>query len=166
MTDASCSRASRRVLSSTTKKEKYHMAETVDYQKPIPVPDEASKPFFEGAREHRLMIQQCGSCGTAHWPVQSRCSACWSTDIAWVQASGKGTLYTFSLMHQIIHPGFASAVPYNVVEVDLEEGPRVTSTIVGCSNADLRIGMPLEVTFEDLTDEVSLPKFQPVPESV
>jgi uncharacterized OB-fold protein len=137
------------------------MAETVAYQKPIPVPDEASKPFFEGAREHRLTIQRCRACGTAHWPVQSRCSACLSADIAWVQASGRGTLYTFSLMHQVIHPGFASEVPYNVAEVDLEEGLRVTSAIVGCSNADLHIGMPLEVTFEDITEEVSLPKFQP-----
>jgi uncharacterized OB-fold protein len=137
------------------------MAETVEYHKPIPVPDEASKPFFEGAREHRLMIQRCRACGTAHWPVQSRCSACFSADIAWVQASGKGTLYTFSLMHQIIHPGFASEVPYNVAEVDLEEGLRVTSAIVGCANDNLRIGMPLEGTFEDITDEVSLPKFRP-----
>lgn len=142
------------------------MRETTDYLKPIPVSDEASKPFFEGARAHRLMIQRCTTCGTAHWPVQSRCSECLSTDIAWVQASGKGTLYTFALMHQIIHPGFASEVPYNVAEIDLEEGLRVTSTIVGCSHADLRIGMPLEVTFADLTDEVSLPKFQPVQESL
>lgn len=142
------------------------MAETVEYQKPIPVPDEASQPFFEGTRAHRLMIQRCNTCGTAHWPVKSRCSACLSTDIAWVQASGKGTLYTFALMHQILHPGFASEIPYNVAEVDLEEGLRVTSTIVGCSNADLRIGMPLEVTFADLTDEVSLPKFRPAQESL
>jgi uncharacterized OB-fold protein len=86
---------------------------------------------------------------------------CLSTDITWAQASGKGTLYTFALMHQVLHPGFASEVPYNVAEVDLEEGVRVTSTIVGCPNDNLRIGMFLEVTFEDITDEVSLPKFKP-----
>jgi len=86
---------------------------------------------------------------------------CLSTDITWAQASGKGTLYTFALMHQVLHPGFASEVPYNVAEVDLEEGVRVTSTIVGSPNDNLRIGMPLEVTFEAITDEVSLPKFKP-----
>ncbi|HET8846637.1 MAG TPA: Zn-ribbon domain-containing OB-fold protein [Ktedonobacteraceae bacterium] len=138
------------------------MADSVEYKKPIPIPDEASRPFFEGAREHRLMIQRCGACGSAHWPVRSHCSVCLSNDLAWVQASGKGTLYTFSLMHQIYHPGFAAEAPYNVAEVDLEEGLRVISTIIGCDNAELRIGMPLQVTFEDITAEISLPKFQPL----
>lgn len=160
--DTCCAQFARSRHLSKREQEKKPMAERVDYQKPIPVPDEASEPFFEGAREHRLMIQQCAMCGTAHWPVKSRCSVCFSMDIAWVQASGKGTLYTFSLMYQIMHPGFASEVPYNVAEVDLEEGLRVISTIVGCSNADLRIGMPLEVIFEAITEKVSLPKFQPV----
>ena len=137
------------------------MTDATDYKKPIPVPDEASRPFFEGARQHKLILQRCASCGTWHWPVKSRCPVCLSTDITWAQASGKGTLYTFALMHQVLHPGFASEVPYNVAEVDLEKGVRVTSTIVGCPNDNLRIGMPLEVTFEDITDEVSLPKFQP-----
>ena len=137
------------------------MTDVTDYKKPIPVPDEASKPFFEGAREHRLMLQRCTSCGTWHWPVKSRCPSCLSLDITWVQASGKGTLYTFALMHQVLHPGFASEVPYNVAEVDLEEGVRMTSTIVGRPNDNLRIGMPLEVTFEDVTDQVSLPRFKP-----
>jgi uncharacterized OB-fold protein len=138
------------------------MTDATEYQKPVPIPDENSKPFFEGAREHKLMIQRCGACGTAHWPVKSRCPQCLSMDMTWVQASGKGTLYTFTLMHQILHPGFASEAPYNIAEVDLAEGPRVISNIVGCSNADLRIGMTLEVTFEDVTDTVSLPKFRPV----
>ncbi len=137
------------------------MADGIDYKKPVPVPDAASQPFFAGAREHRLMLQQCQACGTMHWPVQSRCSVCLSTDVTWVQASGKGTLYTFSLMHQVYQPGFTSEVPYNVAEVDLEEGVRMITNIVGCANADLRIGMPLEVTFEDIADEVSLPKFKP-----
>jgi uncharacterized OB-fold protein len=81
--------------------------------------------------------------------------------VNWVQASGKGTLYTFALMHQLYHPGFAAEVPYNIVQVDLEEGLRITSNVVGCSNDDLQIGMPLEVTFDDITDEVTLPRFKP-----
>jgi uncharacterized OB-fold protein len=141
--------------------EEIDMTDAIDYKKPIPIPDEASRPFFDGAKQHKLMIQRCSACGTWHWPVISHCPACLSSDISWAQASGKGTLYTFALMHQILHPGFAPEVPYNVAEIDLEEGVRVTSTIVGCANDDLRIGMPLEVTFEDITDEVSLPKFKP-----
>jgi uncharacterized OB-fold protein len=137
------------------------MADTTEYKKPIPIPDEASRPFFDGVKEHKLMLQHCSTCGAWHWPVISRCPVCLSTEITWEQASGKGTLYTFVLMHQILHPGFASKIPYNVAEIDLEEGVRITSTVVGCSNDEMRIGMPLEVTFEDITDEVSLPKFQP-----
>ena len=137
------------------------MTETADYQKPIPIPDEASKPFFDGARQHRLMIQQCSACGAVMWPVKSHCDKCLSASVTWVQASGKATLYTFALMHQIYHPGFAAEVPYNIAQVDLEEGLRILTNIVGCPNADLQIGMPLEVTFEDISDEVTLPKFTP-----
>jgi len=137
------------------------MTQTPDSQKPIPIPDEASKPFFDGAREHRLMIQRCSTCGAVMWPVKARCDNCLAANVTWVQASGKGTLYSFVLMHQVYHPGFASEVPYNIAEVDLEEGLRMMSNVVGCSNADLHIGMPLEVTFEDVTEAVTLPKFRP-----
>jgi uncharacterized OB-fold protein len=136
------------------------MADATNYKKPVPIPDEASQPFFEGAREHRLMIQQCTTCETIMWPVKSRCSNCLNPTVSWVQASGEGTLYSFALMHQV-YPGFADEVPYNIAQVDLEEGLRITSNVIGCSNADLQIGMPLEVTFEDITNQVTLPKFKP-----
>src|SRR6185437_7331281 len=100
------------------------MPDTTDYKKPIPIPDEASKPFFDGAREHRLMLQKCASCGCLMWPVKPRCTNCWSADITWEQVSGKGILYSFTLMHQLFHPGFADEVPYNIAEVDLAEGVR------------------------------------------
>jgi uncharacterized OB-fold protein len=138
------------------------MPDTTDYKKPIPIPDEASKPFFDGAREHRLMLQKCTSCGSVMWPVKPRCTNCWSADITWVPADGHGTLYSFTLMHQLFHPGFADEMPYNIAEVDLAEGVRIISNVVGCPNSELQIGMPLEVIFEDITDEISLPKFKPV----
>jgi uncharacterized OB-fold protein len=137
------------------------MTESTNYQKPVPIPDEASQPFFDGAREHRLMIQQCTTCGAVMWPVKSRCDNCLRPTVTWIQASGKGILYSFVLMHQVYHPGFADEVPYNIVQVDLEEGLRITSNVVGCSNDSLQIGMSLEVTFDDITDEVSLPRFKP-----
>lgn len=137
------------------------MAQHAEYQKPVPIPDEASRPFFEGAREHKLMIQQCTTCGAVLWPVKLRCSNCLEPTVTWVQASGKGTLYSFTLVHQVFHPGFASEIPYNVAEVDLEEGLRILTNIVGCANDDLQIGMPLVVTFDDITGEVTLPKFRP-----
>jgi uncharacterized OB-fold protein len=131
-----------------------------EYQKPIPVPDEASQPFFDGARQHVLMLQKCSECGTFMWPVKPRCTHCLSADITWAPASGKGTLYSFALMHQIFHPGFADEAPYNIAEVDLEEGVRIISNII-CPNEQLEIGMPLTVAFEDIGDEVTLPKFLP-----
>ena len=138
------------------------MTQSTNYQKPVPIPDEASQPFFDGARAHCLMIQQCTTCGAVMWPVKTRCDNCLSPTVSWVQASGKATLYSFVLMHQIYHPGFASEVPYNIAQVDLEEGLRILTNVVSCSNADLQIGMPLEVTFEAITNEVTLPKFKPV----
>lgn len=132
-----------------------------EYQKPLPVPDEASQPFFTGAREQRLLIQRCSTCGTVMWPVKARCINCLGREVNWVQASGKGELYSFVLMHQVYHPGFASEVPYNLAEVDLAEGLRIITNIVGCSHEELRIGMPLEVTFEVITDEITLPRFKP-----
>lgn len=135
------------------------------YQKPLPIPDEDSQPFFAGARERRLMIQCCSTCGTFMWPVHTHCINCLGADITWVRASGRGTLYSFALMHQVFHPGFASEIPYNLAEVDLAEGLRILTNITGCPNDQLRIGMPLEVTFEVLTDEITLPKFKPVGQS-
>lgn len=146
----------------STKQKEERMTQTSDYKKPVPIPDEASQPFFDGAREHLLLIQQCSTCGAVMWPVKSRCDNCLRPTVTWVQASGKGRLYSFALMHQVYHPGFASEAPYNVAQVDLEEGLRILTNIVGCSNADLHIGMSLEVTFEEISDEVTLPKFKPV----
>jgi uncharacterized OB-fold protein len=137
------------------------MTTAANNQRPVPVPDEASKPFFDGARQRRLMVQRCSACGTMMWPVKPACINCLSPDVEWVQVSGKATLYSFVLMHQVYHPAFATEVPYNIAEVDLVEGLRIISNIVGCSNAELTIGMELEVTFEDVSDEVTLPKFRP-----
>lgn len=131
------------------------------YQKPLPVPDEASQPFFTGARERHLMIQRCSACGAVMWPVKTRCINCLGTDVTWIQASGQAQLYSFVVMHQIYHPGFAAEAPYNIAEVDLAEGLRIITNIVDCPNDQLHIGMPVEVTFEDLTDEITLPKFKP-----
>jgi uncharacterized protein len=129
--------------------------------KPAPVPDEGSAPFFDGARAGRLMLQHCGACGDWSWPVRERCPHCFAARLEWRQASGRGSLYTYTIMHQVMNPGFASAVPYNVAQVDLAEGVRVTSNIVGIDNDALRIGMPLQVVFEQVGEDVHIPKFRP-----
>ena len=130
--------------------------------KPVPVPDEISAPFFNGAREGKLILQHCSGCDRWSFPVRERCPHCFAARLEWRQASGRGTLYTFTVMHQVMNPGFASAVPYNVAQVDLEEGVRMVSNVVGIRNDALRVGMKLEAVFEDVGESVSLPKFRPV----
>jgi uncharacterized OB-fold protein len=130
--------------------------------KPVPVPDEISAPFFKGAREGKLMLQHCSGCERWSFPVRERCPHCFAARLEWRQASGRGTLYTFTVMHQVMNPGFASAVPYNLAQVDLEEGVRMVSNVVGIRNDALRVGMKLEAVFEDVGESVSLPKFRPI----
>jgi uncharacterized protein len=135
------------------------MSQTVG--KPYPVPDEISAPFFDGARDGKLMLQHCTACDRWSFPMRERCPHCFAPKLEWRQASGRGSLYTFTIMHQVMNPGFASAVPYNVAQVDLIEGVRMTSNVVGVANDALRIGMPLQAVFEDVGENVRLPKFRP-----
>jgi uncharacterized OB-fold protein len=136
------------------------MSIDVAYTKPVPEPDEASRPWYDGARRHELMLQRCTVCGTAMAPVKPRCIACFAPSPEWVAAVGRGALYTYTIVHQP-YPGFADEVPYNVAVIELEEGVRVTANVIGCENDELRIGMALEVVFDDITDEITLPRFRP-----
>jgi uncharacterized OB-fold protein len=129
--------------------------------KPTPIPDKISAPFFDGAREGRLMLQHCTACNQWSFPVRERCPHCFAAKLEWRQASGRGSLYTFTIMHQVMNPAFASAVPYNVAQIDLVEGVRMTSNVVGIGNDALRIGMQLEAVFEAADGDVRIPKFQP-----
>jgi uncharacterized OB-fold protein len=128
--------------------------------RPLPQPDEISRPFFEGARRHVLMIQRCTNCGTDQLPGRFVCDECFAKDPEWVEASGHGTVFTFVVVHQPYHPAFSEEIPYNVAVVELEEGPRLVSTIVGVDNEDIHVGMQVEVEFEDVTEEISLPRFR------
>src|SRR4051794_28704299 len=120
--------------------------------KPVPVPDEASRPFFDGALEGKLMMLRCRACGT--WmapsggigaPVRTRCVSCFSGELDWTAASGRATLYSFALMHQLYDEAFADEIPYNLSVVELEGGVRLTTQVVGVPNDRLEIGMPLQV---------------------
>jgi uncharacterized OB-fold protein len=132
-----------------------------EYTLPVPVADEASAPFYEGARGGRLMIERCTSCGRHRLPGRERCVDCWSEDAEWVQASGRGRLYTFGIMHQQYHPAFADVLPYNYAIVELEEGPRLVTNIVECANGALRVDMPVTAAFDPVSDETTLVRFRP-----
>ncbi len=137
--------------------------------KPVPVPDEASAPFFAGALDGKLMLLRCHACGTfmsptayLGVPVRPRCVQCFGPELEWTASSGKAMLYSFALMHQLYDEAFAAELPYNIAVVQTEEGVRLTSQVVGCPNDELKIGMPLEVIFERCSDEVAIPKFRPI----
>lgn len=132
-----------------------------DIQKPIPQVDDESRPYFEAAKRGELMIMRCKACGEANVPGAQSCYRCASFDLDWTKASGRGTLHTFGLMHQMYHPAWANEMPYNIAVVQLEEGPRITTNVVGCANEDLRVGMAVEVTFDPVSDDVSLVRFRP-----
>lgn len=130
--------------------------------KPVPAITPALEPFFHAARERRLVMQRCSGCGTRRFPPREICSRCLSRDSQWTPSSGRGTIVTFNVMHQVYHPGFAGEVPYAVVLVELDDGGRLVSNLLDCPVERIRIGMPVEVVFDAVGDEVALPKFRPV----
>ncbi len=129
--------------------------------KPVPEVTPALAPYFAAARERRLVIQRCAGCGTLRFPPRELCTRCLGRDVTWQQVSGRGEVFSYNVMHQVYHPAFASEVPYAVVVVKLEEGPKIISTVVDCGLDAIRVGMPVEVVFEDVSPEVTLPKFRP-----
>jgi uncharacterized OB-fold protein len=132
------------------------------YAKPIPAITPDMQPFFAAAKRHELVVQRCTQCGTHRFPAREICSNCLSRDAAWVKVSGEGEVFSYNVMHQVYHPGFASEVPYAVVVVKLKEGAKMNSNLVGVAPHDILIGMPVKVVFEDISDDVTLPKFAPV----
>ncbi len=132
------------------------------YEKPLPRVDEINKPYWDAAKRHELVIQRCDDCGTYRYPIGIICPGCLSDKLKWVKISGRGKVYTWVVIHQVYHPAFAGDVPYAVVAVELEEGPRMSTRLVGCGPENITIGMPVKADFIDVTPEITLPVFRPV----
>lgn len=131
------------------------------YTKPLPVLDEDNKPFWDYCKQHELRMQKCLKCGKFHYPASMICPHCHHLESEWVKLSGKGQVYSFIVVHRQYHPGFAKDIPYTVAIIETEEGTRLLSNVIGCQPEEVRIGMPVEVVFEDITKEFTLPKFKP-----
>ena len=129
--------------------------------KPVPAIEPAMAPFFAAARERRLVVQRCTACGALRFPARDLCSECLATAAEWVPVSGRGAVFSYNVMHQVYHPGFAAEVPYAVVLVRLAEGPKLISSLVDCPPGEITIDMPVEVVFDDVSPDVTLPKFRP-----
>ena len=131
-------------------------------KKPLPNMNADTKPFWEGCRAHQLKIQTCGNCGIVRWPPSFICPKCHSQDTRWIDSSGKGTVYSFIVYHKAFHPAFTGELPYTVALVELDEGPRMIANIVECNHDEIYCDMAVEVTWNDRTDEFSIPLFRPV----
>jgi uncharacterized OB-fold protein len=120
-----------------------------------------AKPFWANLREHKLTAQRCNACGKFFtFPPQGSCPHCLSPDYDWVALSGKGKVYSFVTYCRAWHPSYQDKIPYNVSLIDLDEGPRLISNVIGCKPDEVKIAMAVEVVYDDRED-YTLPQFRP-----
>jgi uncharacterized OB-fold protein len=131
-----------------------------DYLKPLPKIDELNQAHWHGAQQGRLMVQQCKQCNTYRYPFKKMCADCYSIEVEWKQVSGKGSIWSWCVFHRPYFKGFESEMPYNVVLVELDEGIRIYSNLVGALIDELQIGMRVKASFDAVTSDVSLVKFE------
>jgi hypothetical protein len=129
--------------------------------KPLPVPTPVTRPFWDGLAERRIRIQRCLDCERWVFYPRSHCSHCLSERLEWREVSGAATLYTFTVTRQPTAPFFADEVPQRLAVVQLDEGVRMTTTLVGVDDADIRIGMRLEPVFDAVSADVTMLRFAP-----
>jgi uncharacterized OB-fold protein len=132
-----------------------------EYRKPLPRPTATSKPFWNAAKEGRLEVQACGKCGALQHPPKPICASCWSDALEWRACSGRGTVYSYTVAYRPSTRGFREDVPYVVAIVELAEGPRLTTNIIGCPPGEVRVGMAVEAIFDAVTESATLVKFRP-----
>jgi uncharacterized OB-fold protein len=127
---------------------------------PLPQPDEHTQPFWDYCRRAELRAQRCTACGRLRHPPRALCSDCGSPDCEWLPLSGRGSIYSYIVTYQPVHPALQGLTPFNTVLIELEEGIRLTSNLVDCPPETIAIGLPVEVVFERVSDEITLPKFR------
>ena len=129
--------------------------------RPLPEPTPVTAPFWEACKAHKLLLQQCGICAQVQFYPRSICTTCMSNELGWLEARGCGTVYSYSTVHRALLPGFEEDLPYVVTMIELQEGVRLLSQIVGCAPEDVSIGLAVEVVFEAMPDGIVLPMFHP-----
>lgn len=133
------------------------------YEKSLPAVTTLTQPFWDAAKRHELVLQRCSRCKEYQWYPRGLCIHCGSTALSWEKVSGQGSVYSFTVIRQVVDnsPAFQKDIPFIVALIELAEGPRIYSDIVGCKPEEVKIGMHVNVIFEDVTENISLPKFQP-----
>jgi uncharacterized OB-fold protein len=130
--------------------------------KPLPRITPDNQPFYKALKERRFVLPYCADCGKPHLPPGPVCPFCFSEAIQWRQASGRGRISTWTVVHKAWFAAFEADIPYNVVQIELDEGPRLTANVVGIRNEELKVGLPVEMVFDDVTPERTMPRFKPM----
>jgi uncharacterized OB-fold protein len=129
--------------------------------RPLPTPNPFSRPFWEATKRHQLVLQKCDKCGTVRYYPRPRCPECLSAEATWTEMSGHGTVYSFTIVHRPLARWFAAKVPLVCAVIELDEGVRMMSDVENIDPEDVRIGLPVRVIFDDVDEEITLPKFEP-----
>ena len=129
---------------------------------PLPSITDDTRPFWEACRRHELVVQRCTACGAFRHPPAPVCWRCRSFAHDWTPVSGRGTVFSFATVHRAFLPGLEAAVPYVVAVVALDDAPgvRIVSNLVDVAPAAVRIDLPVEVVFDDVSDAVTVPRFR------
>jgi uncharacterized protein len=135
-----------------------------DYVKPVPQPDPVTAPYWESVKAHAMKIQRCNDTGKYFFYPRGMSPYTLSDNVSWEPVSGRGVIHAFTIVHNQRAPGFADEVPYVVAMIELEEGVRLMSNVIDVEPdpEHVKIGMPVEIVYEDVTDEITLSKFRPV----
>jgi uncharacterized protein len=128
---------------------------------PLPEPSIETEPFWAAVQERRLLMPKCAACATVTFPPTVACPQCAGRDFAWTEMSGRGRVYSFTVYHRVYHPAFKDKVPYVVAVIELDEGPRIISNVIGIGVDDVRCEMPVAVRYEAVDDGYLIPKFEP-----
>ncbi len=131
-----------------------------EYTKPLPTITDENREFWDGAKRGRLRMQKCTDCGHMRYPISRVCPKCLSYNYEWTDLSGRGEVFSYVVFHQLYNKAFEQDIPYNVALVQLEEGPRMYSNIVGVDNDAVKIGDKVEAVFDPVTPEVTIPCFR------
>jgi uncharacterized OB-fold protein len=129
--------------------------------KHYPRPTPETETYWQGCRRHELLIQRCGQCSEFQFYPRIICTNCASENLEWVKASGHGEIVTLTIVRRAVSEAYAADVPYVVALIKLDEGPTMMSNVVQCDPETLKIGDPVQVLFEDWSEDISIPKFSP-----
>ncbi len=130
--------------------------------KHFPRPTPETEVYWQGCRKHELLLQRCTQCNEFQFYPRIICTKCTSENLEWVKATGRGRVLTFTIIRRAVSEAYAADVPYVIALIQLDEGPKMMSNVVQCDPETLVVGSPVQVVFEDWSDEISVPQFRPI----